>query len=149
MLNKFLGHEIAEKIVIKGAIPDHRGKPYPDPIFYALADLNVNTSPTIWMIGDSISDVKAGIKSGSHGILFGTINRPALEALMAETDPEKQSVVVGKDISFVDDHKQLQQLIRTATIIPTEPYNAKDNPKFVCKHPAAKPAAKSVRRMSL
>lgn len=149
ILKDFLGKETAEKIVIKGALPDHRGKPYPDPIFDALSQLNISAASSIWMIGDSISDVKAGIKSGSHGILFGEINRAALKALQQETDPEKQSVVVGKDVGFVDSHKDLQKLIKHATILPTEPYDPKNNPKFVCKHPAPKPVVKAAARRAL
>jgi len=149
-LRTFLGPELADKIVIKGASAGERGKPYPDPIFDALKQLNVNTNKAVWMVGDSISDVKAGIKSGSHGILFSDINRPAMRALQAETDPAKQTVVVGQDVGFVDSHKDLQKLINSATIVPTQPYDAKDNPHFVCKEPVvAKPTVKKVAQAAL
>jgi HAD superfamily hydrolase (TIGR01549 family) len=131
----------AAKIVIKGAEPGHRGKPYPDPIFDALKDLNISASNHIWMIGDSLSDVKAGIKSGSHGILFGETNRAALKALQKETDPEKQSVITGANVGFVDSQQDLRNLISSAKIVPTLPYDPKNNPHFVCKHAAPAPTA--------
>ncbi len=124
----------AENIIVKGAVPGHKGKPYPDPIFDALRQLNVSAASSVWMVGDSVSDVKAGVKSGSYPILFSSTNCAAVKAL--QNDPEKGSVVSGKDVGFVENHATLQQLIATSEIVPTQPYDPANNPRFVCKAPA-------------
>lgn len=126
----------AANIVVRGAQPGQKGKPYPDPIFDALSQLNASAASTVWMIGDLVSDVKAGVKSGSYPILFSYTNRGAVEDL--QNDPEKSSVVSGKDVGFIKNHQKLQGLISNVRIVENLPYDPANNPHFVCKAPAPK-----------
>jgi HAD superfamily hydrolase (TIGR01549 family) len=123
----------AAKIVVRGSVDGRRGKPYPDPIFDALAELNVSSSSTVWMVGDSVSDVKAGIKSGSYPVLFSKVNCRAVKTL--QNDPERQSVLSGRAVGHVVGHDALQKLISEAEIVRAQPYNAANNPHFICKPP--------------
>jgi len=76
-------------------------KPYPDPIFYAATALNVPPESCL-MVGDTVVDIRAGIKAGAQtvGVLCGFGEEPELRRsgadLILAATPQLVHALEGK-----------------------------------------------------
>ena len=70
---------------IVGGDTTERGKPYPDPVLYALEKLGVKGSEALF-IGDSVHDINAGKNAGvrSVSVLGGVGKREEFEEIETE-----------------------------------------------------------------
>jgi phosphoglycolate phosphatase len=49
---------------IIGAADAEKDKPFPDPVYMAMTDLDIKDYKNVWFVGDSVVDIKCAINSG-------------------------------------------------------------------------------------
>lgn len=57
--------------VVIGAQDAARDKPAADPVLLALKDSGISTSPDVWLVGDSITDLECAKNSGISAVFYG------------------------------------------------------------------------------
>jgi phosphoglycolate phosphatase-like HAD superfamily hydrolase len=69
----------------------HEDKPAATPAKFALADAGINDYSNVWLIGDSLVDLKTAENLGCKGVLFG-------QALITDKTPIYLSIKNHKEL---------------------------------------------------
>ena len=88
---------------IVGATDAERDKPYKEPLIYALKHSNIAEAEynSVWMVGDSATDIEAAINTGVVPILYGKLNGKKDEFIKYEEKAEIYQVESQEEFQHI------------------------------------------------
>lgn len=89
---------------VVGATDAAKDKPHAEPVLKALEHLGLKPSPSIWLVGDTATDLEAALNAGITPVLFGDMVIP---------EKFQQDTRMPQPLLRVENHTALFDLVRT------------------------------------